>query len=261
MNGLSIKALWAFMISVIHAWKLDSPLSHKDVQMVIYRQIYFTGAQALRLIALFAAIIGVLTVSQSAAQLQRFGGGDAIGPILIAAIVRELGPLVTVLIVTARSVTAVASELSSMNSNGEIDALRVSGVSPLSYLVVPRIIGGAISTLILGMHFVWIALLVGFISSQLIIDIPFAKFSSSITSSLTLVDLLIFFVKTFFLGFIIFLAAAFSGMRTTGASYEIPVATTRAVMWSFMTALAFQIFVSGLYYLYQLQLRGWSGFL
>ncbi|NCN26150.1 ABC transporter permease [bacterium] len=249
------------MRSVYVAWRLDSPLRHKDVQMVIYRQIYFTGAQALRLIALFATIIGVLTVSQSASQLQRFGGSDAIGPLLIAAIVRELGPLVTVLIVTARSVTAVASELASMNSNGEIDSLRACGVSPLSYLVVPRIIAGSVATLILAMHFVWISLLVGFVSSQLIVDIPLAKFILSVTSSLTMMDLFIFFIKTFFLGFVVFLAATFSGMRTTGASYEIPVATTRAVMWSFMTSLAFQIFISAAYYLYQMQMRGWSNFL
>lgn len=246
---------------MIKAWKLDAPLRHKDVQMVIYRQIYFTGAQALHLIALFAGILGVLTVSQSASQLQRFGGGDALGPLLIAAIVRELGPLVTVLIVTARSVTAVASELSSMRANGEIDALRACGVSPLSYLVVPRILGGAISTFILAMHFVWISLVVGYASSQLVVEIPLAKFLESVTSTLSVLDLVIFFLKTGFLGFIVFLAAAFSGMRTTGASYEIPVATTRAVMWSFLTALAFQMLVSALYYVYQLQLRGWDGFL
>lgn len=241
--------------------KQDKPLSRHDVRQVILRQVYFTGLQAFRLIAIGALILGVVTVAQSGAQLRRLGGSDALGPILIAAFIRELGPMLVLVVVVARSVSAVASELSAMKSNGEIDGLRAVGVSPLSYLVVSRVISGAVSTLLLAMHFVWIALAVGFVTAQLFSDMPWDRYFMGITNSLAPVDLLIFFLKTFVLGFFVFLLACFCGLRTSGASFEIPQATTKAVVWSFMLCFGLQILISGVYYFILFQRTGLSGIL
>lgn len=254
-------ALWAFTKAVLKAWAHDRPLHHHDVRQVVFRQVYFTGVQAFRLIVFFAAVIGIVTVAQSGSQLTKFGGSSAIGPILVAAIVRELGPLITVIVVVARSVSAIASELSAMKANGEIDGLRGIGVSPLSYLVVSRTVSGAVSTLLLAMHFVWIAFFVGFITSQVFIDMPWFKFIEHVTTSLTPIDLGIFFLKTFSLGSIVFLLACFCGLRITGASFEIPQATTKAVVWSFMFCFGVQMMISGAYYFYIFQRMGLTSFL
>lgn len=231
------------------------------MRQVILRQVYFTGVQAFRLIALGAAIFGLLTVSQSAAQLTRFGGSSAIGSIVVAAFFRDLGPLVTVVVVVSRSVSAIASELASMKANGEIDGLRAVGVSPLSYLVVPRVISGAIATLFLAMHFVWVALLTGFFTAQIFIEMPLDRYLDNILGALNVSDLVIFFVKTATLGSLAFLLACYCGLRTTGASYEVPQATTKAVVWSFMFCFALQVLISGLYYFFLFQNRGFGGFL
>ena len=254
--GFSLSAFLAFLDSFFVAWHRDKPLSRHDVRQVILRQIFFTGMQAFRLVAMGAFIIGVVTVAQSGAQLKRLGGADAIGSILVAAFVRELGPLITTIVVVARSVSAIASELSAMRSNGEIDALRGIGVSPISYLVVPRVISGAISTLLLAMHFVWIALLVGYFTAQIFINMPLARYLDNIASSLGPTDLLIFFLKTFTLGFAVFMLACFCGLRTTGASFEIPQATTKAVVWSFVFCFIVQITISGIYYFALFQRSG-----
>ena len=259
--AFSLTAFWAFLISMIDSWKRDRPLARHDVRQVVIRQIYFTGWQAFRLVALAAVILGVVTVAQSGSQLKRLGGSDAIGSILVAALLRELGPLITTVVVVARSVSAIASELSSMKSNGEIDSLRGVGVSPMSYLVVPRVLSGAISTMLLAMHFVWISFFVGFVVSQVYINIPVARFIDSVLSALTPVDLLIFFLKTFTLGFFVFLMACFCGLRTTGASFEIPQATTKAVVWSFMFCFVVQLMISGTYYFVMLQRSGLGGLL
>jgi phospholipid/cholesterol/gamma-HCH transport system permease protein len=254
---ISLGALFSFLKSVIYAFSVDRPLRRHDVRRVIVRQVYFTGVEAMRLVSLFAVILGVLAISQSVMQLKKWGGSEAMGPILVGLFLRELGPLITILIVIARSVTAVASELAAMKASGEIDALRCTGVSPLSYLVVPRVVAGAISTFFLAVYFVGISLFVGYLAVQGIADMSFEKYALSFFNAIQEWDIIIFTLKTMGLGWLLFLGACFCGLRTGGANYEIPRATTRAVMWSFMMALGVQVFLSATYYLYQLQNKGW----
>ena len=236
-------------------------MDHLDTRSVILRQIFFTGSQAFRLISLAAVIIGTVTVVQSGAQLRRLGGADALGSILVAAFIREIGPMITIIVVVARSVSAVASELASMKANGEIDALRACGVSPQSYLVVPRVLSGAIASLLLAMHFVWISFAVGFFTAQAFINMPLDRFVDNVLTGITGLDLLIFFGKTAVLGFVAFLMACYCGLRTTGATYEIPQATTKAVVWSFMFVFVMQLSISGIYYFFIFQNSGLMGIL
>lgn len=259
--AFSFEAFFSFIYSVWKALRQDKPLARHDVRQVILRQIFFTGLQAFRLIAIAALLFGVVAVAQSGSQLQRLGGSDVLGNILVATFIRELGPLVVLVVVVARSVSAVASELSAMKSNGEIDGLRAVGVSPLSYLVVSRVLSGAVSTMLLAMHFVWIAMAVGFVTAQMFIDMPWDRYLTGITSALAPVDLLIFFLKTFVLGLCVFLLACFCGLRTTGASFEIPQATTKAVVWSFMFCFGSQLMISAVYYAFMLQRMGLAGIL
>ena len=256
--NFSWSGLWSFFESLCRAWRVDRPLRHVDVQQVILRQIYFTGMQALRLVALAAIALSFFTVMQSGGQLKKLGGADAIGDLLVAAFVRELGPFVTLIVVVARSVSAVASELAAMKANGEIEGLRSAGVSPMSYLVVPRIVGGALSTVLLAMHFVWISFGVGFLVAQMFIDMNFTRYIDNVFAALAPADIFIFVIKTFVLGLLIFFLACYCGLRTSGASYEIPQATTKAVVWSFMTCFVVQGIVSAGYYLVILERSGWT---
>ncbi len=255
----SLQSFWAFLVSVFYSFREDKPLHHHDVRQVILRQIFFTGLQAFRLVGMGALILGTVTVAQSSSQLSRLGGSDALGAILVGAFIRELGPLVTVVVVVARSVSAIASELSAMKANGEIEGLRAAGVSPLSYLVVPRVVSGAISTLLLAIHFVWIAFGVGFFVAQFFVNMPWDRFFENIIMSVSALDLTIFVLKTFTLGTLVFLLACYCGLRTSGTSFEIPQATTKAVVWSFMLSFGSQILISGSYYLWLLQRSGLGG--
>ncbi len=223
------------------------------------RQVRFGGQQGFRLIAMAALILGLATVAQSVTQLQKLGGVDVLAPLLVGVFVRDLGPLVTVLIVVSRSVSAVASELAAMKANGEIDALKGVGVSPLSYLVVPRILGGALSIFFLAIHFLWISLTTGFIFSRVFVNIPIEKFFQDLLMTVSPLDFAIFTMKTFGLGMIVFALACYSGLRTRGTSFEIPQATTGAVVRSFIFAFGFQIVISSFYYLALLSGRNGAG--
>jgi len=207
--GLTLEGLLSFLRAFWTACRKDRPWAHHDVKQVIARQVYFTGAQAFRLIALAALFLGLVTVAQSGAQLRRLGGADALGTLLVAAFVREVGPLVTLIVVVARSVSAVASELSAMKANGEIDGLRATGVSPMSYLVFPRVVGGAIACSLLAMHFAVIALGVGYFVAQSYIDMSFSRYLENVLTSIAPSDFLIFFLKTSFLGLFVFFFACY----------------------------------------------------
>ena len=238
----------SYFWEIIRASKADKIFQRRDIRTVIIRQLKFTGAQSYRLVGIAALFVGVMTVAQGTAQLTRFGGGNALGPILVGAIIRELAPLLTTLIIVSRSVSAVASELSSMKANGEIELLHSVGVSPLSYLVVPRVLGGAFSVFLLSIHFVAVALISGYLFGQFFVKMPLSKFVLDILHTLSMADVGVFVVKSLGAGFGIFLLATFVGLRTSGKSYEVPQATTQAVVYAFLVTFAFQLATSIFYY-------------
>ncbi len=225
----------------------DKPWRRHDVRRVIWRQVYFTGNQAWRLIAISAFLLSSLVLfHQKAATL---GDKTAWAPLFIALFIRELAPLLSLSIVIARSISATASELAAMRAQGEIDALRAAGVSPLSYLVFPRVIGGAFSTFFLSIHFVIVALICSFFFLRSQMDIGAVEYLSTLLSFLSPMDFVLWIFKTFVLSFFAFLLATYCGLSTQGASFEIPQATTRAVMTSLLGGLFAQLGTSLFYYM------------
>lgn len=261
MSALNSWAMVSYFRALARAWSNDRPLKNRDIQKIILRQIYFTGAQAFRLVGLAAVVLGIVTIAQSSAQLQRLGGTQGIGSIVAGLLFREAAPFVTLMVVVSRSVSAMASELATMKSNGEIDALRSSGVSVLSYLVVPRILGGAISTLLLAMHFSWLSGLVGFFVARLFVDLSWSMYLDHLLVSLVPLDVGIFLFKSFGLSSVAFFIATYCGLRTTGAAFEVPQATTKAVVWSLMFCLLAQVLISLIYFLHVVEATGMGGVL
>jgi phospholipid/cholesterol/gamma-HCH transport system permease protein len=249
----------SYFRAVARAWSVDRPLGNRDIQKIVLRQIYFTGSQAFRLVALAALVLGIVTIAQSSAQLQRLGGTEGIGAIVAGLLFREAAPFVTLMVVVSRSVSAMASELATMKANGEVDSLRASGVSVLSYLVIPRVVGGSISTLLLAMHFAWVAIMVGFFSARLFVDLSWSLYFDNLLVSLTLIDVVLFVVKSLGLSAIAFFIATYCGLRTTGAAFEVPQATTKAVVWSLMFCLVAQTLISLMYFMHAVSVRGFGG--
>jgi len=121
------------------------------VRDVLYRQVYFTGVRAIP----FAAFLSLLVATMVAVQApySAAAGGNILGSVLVVVLVRELGPLAAALIVVTRSGTAMAAELATMGVSGETDGLAGMGVEPFEYLVLPRLVGTAISLVALTVLF------------------------------------------------------------------------------------------------------------
>lgn len=224
----------------------------RTVFSVVSQQIYFTGWQALPLISALAVAAGSIVIMQSSFQLNFLGGQGQIGKLLIVIIVREIGPLLTALIVIARSGTAVASELGNMKVNNEIEALRSLGINPLSYIVFPRLMGGLLSVLCLSFYFVVIALMGGFFVTKLIHDMPINFFIVNIANAVEANDVVLFLVKNTFSGVIIFAVSCYQGLKVEHSPNEVPVATTKAVVNSIIYVVGFFVIATAIFYINEL---------
>lgn len=236
----------------IRAAIFDQAQGLRTVFSVVSAQIYFTGWQALPLISVLALASGSVVIMQAQSQLNILGGSEMIGNLLVMIIVREVSPLLTALIVIARSGTAVASELGNMRVNREIEALEVMGINPLSYVVFPRLVGGIISVVCLAFYFILIALLGGFLVTRLVDSTPFSFYADSLAAALTAEDALLFILKNTFSGAIIFTVSCYQGMQVKLSSHEVPQVTTKAVVNSVIYVTCFNLIVTTLFYLNQL---------
>lgn len=234
----------------------DNAHSFRSIFSVVSAQIYFTGFQALPLVSLLAIASGGLVIVQSTSQLSLLGGSNMVGPLLIAVIIRELGPLMTALIVVARSGTAVATELGNMRVNRETEALEILGINPMSYVIFPRLVGGIISVVTLAFYFNVIALMGGFAVTQFFQNIPFSYFIMSLAQAFKMEDFWIFLIKNMFSGAIIFTVSCYQGFKVTTSPHEVPQVTTRAVVDSILYVVGFNILVTLLSYLNKLTYLG-----
>lgn len=240
----------------IRAAIYDQAQGWRTVISVVSAQIYFTGFQALPIVSILALASGGIVILQSTAQLSLVGGSSMIGQLLIAITVRELSPLLTALIVIARSGTAVASEIGTMRVNKEIEALEVMGINPLSFIVFPRIIGGIISVVCLGFYFNIVALLGGYLVTRVIQDMPFHYYVEALANAIAFEDFALFLLKNSFSGAIIFVVSAYQGLLVKGSPHEVPQVTTKAVMNCIIYVVSFNLTVTLLSYLSTLMRLG-----
>jgi len=248
--------VWRMVYLSIRAAVFDQAQGLRTVFGVVSAQIYFTGWQAIPLITVLALATGGICILQSSAQLTLLGGANMLGNILVVIIVREVGPLLTALIVIARSGTAVASEIGNMRVNREIEALEAMGINPLSYIVFPRIIGGIISVLCLAFYFNVIALIGGFVVTSAINDLPFSFYTESLANAFAIEDVGLFLLKNSFSGMIIFTVCCYQGFLVKESSHEVPQVTTKAVVNSIIYVTTFNLTVTTLFYLQQLMKLG-----
>lgn len=221
----------------------------RTLYSVVSAQIYFTGWQAIPLIGFLAIGSGVLVALQSIMQMTYFGGVDYIGNFMVMIVVREIGPLLTALIVIARSGTAVASELGSMQVNKEIDALRSMGINPLSFVIFPRLVGGVISVMCLSFYFVIFATVSGAVVCRALKELPFDMYFTSLSQAASFGDVTVFVLKSMVGGLIIFSVSCYQGMQVENSPHEIPQVTTKAVVKSTVYVLVFNLMLTMYFYM------------
>jgi phospholipid/cholesterol/gamma-HCH transport system permease protein len=207
------------------------------------------GVGSLPIVLLTGAFSGAIIALQMARALNTYGASSQVGTIVSLTLVRELGPVLSALLVAGRNASGIASELGSMKVTEQIDAMRALGTDPVQKLVVPRLIATAIMLPCLTV----LADAVGLFGAYLV-AVPLlgvitgAQYWSSSWRALLLNDLAQGLIKPFIFGMIISLVGCFYGLRTTGGTQGVGRATTQAVVsasiWIFVvTLLIDKIFV------------------
>ena len=208
------------------------------------------GVRALGIIGLMSFLIGIVIAQQGSVQLAQFGAQvytiNLIGRITL----RELGTLMTAIMVAGRSGSSFAAQLGTMKITEEIDAMRTIGVSPVEALVVPRIISAVVMMPLLSFWAMLMALLGGGVFVWLSLEIPPITYIQRLHEVIPITDLWVGLIKAPVFGFIIALAGCFQGMLVEGNSEEVGSRTTTAVVQSIFLVIVldamFAVFFSNI---------------
>ena len=188
------------------------------------------GVRALGIIGLMSFLIGVVIGQQGAVQLAQFGAEVYTINLIGRITVRELGPLMTAIMVAGRSGSAFAAQIGTMKITEEIDAMRTIGVSPVEALVVPRMLASVVMMPLLAFFAMIMSLTGGGIFVWMFLEIPPGTYIRRLQEVIPMTDLYIGLIKAPVFGFIIALAGCFQGMLVQGNSEEVGLRTTTAVV-------------------------------
>lgn len=232
----------------LHALTIARGRMRPVVRAVLYRQILFTGVQAIPFTALIAGLVASIVVVQAS-----LGGGVAeggvVGRLLVVVIVRELGPLVVGTIVAARSCSAIAAELGNMRVGGEVDTLAAMGVDPFEYLVLPRLTGVAVAVMCLTVVFVTVSLGAGAGLSALLVEkTGTGEILRLIGENLQPVDHLVVLAKTLVPGLLMAAISCHEGLSAARSVTAVPPAVTAAVVRSLSAVFVWDSLVTALVY-------------
>lgn len=207
-------------------------LRRAPVRAVLQKQIYFTGIEALGAVGFIAALSGIVVTTEIASLAGQEPGLTA--RVMLWIVVRELGPLLTAILIIARSSSATASELASMSMRGELDSLRTMGISPNAYLIVPRLAGITLSVVVITVYFQFVAVIVGYAFTSLTRDTPFLAPLAGVVSLLSLKEVGVSLAKALVFGLVIATFSCYYGLRARGSVTAVPRAATAAVIRSLL---------------------------
>jgi phospholipid/cholesterol/gamma-HCH transport system permease protein len=228
-----LKELVAFAVITIGVTITKFNVSKRVVHPLIFSQIWNAGVRLLPMIGFIGAAFGFLIIGQTVPVLQQVGAQQYIGTVMVTVIVRELGPLLTALIVLARVGTANVVELGTIRALGEVEALESLGIDPVHYLVMPRVIALSLSVFCLATYLVFIAIFSGYVFA-FVQDVPltFTNYLEQLNLALRWEDFVLFALKTALFGAIIAIVSCYHGLARPLRVEEVSRATARAVVES-----------------------------
>ncbi len=196
----------------------------------VVRQIATMGADGVPIIAALSGLLGMTIAFQTIVQLRPFGASVFVADAIGLSMVRELAPLVAAIILTGRTGAAIAAELGTMRVRSEIDALSAMGISPVRFLVVPRLLAITVAGPALALIAMAIAILGGMGVAAAVLDMPPSSFWARIIERVTMGDFLHGLSKSFVFAWVVGFSGAHFGLRAGGDASSVGAATTRTVV-------------------------------
>ncbi|MFP4510397.1 MAG: MlaE family ABC transporter permease [Spirochaetaceae bacterium] len=213
----------------------------------VSEQIVQIGARGVPIVGLLSFIIGFILALQGAVQLEQFGGTPFIADLMALAMFRELAPLLTAIIVTGRTGSAIASEIGTMKVTNEIDALRAMGIRPYEYVVGPKFIAMTVVVPMLAFLSAVVGVLSGLVVSVFVVGQPARTYIDRSLNILTVSDGLLLLTKALLFGWTIAAIAVYSGTQVEGGAVEVGKATTQAVVATTFAVVIINVIFSLVY--------------
>ena len=239
VHGLGAFALIAFGVTLTK-FNRSSRVMHPLIREEIHR----AGVRLMPMVAFLACALGLVVIGQTVALLSRVGATNYVGVVMVTVVVRELGPLLTALVVLARVGTVIVIELGTARAQGEVEALEALGIDPIHYLVMPRVIGLAVSISALTVYLILITLVSGYVFAFLQ-DLPLrpGDYFSQLAAALRWQDFVLLALKTVAFGMVIAIATCYQGLAHQLRIEDVAQATTSAVV----NSVIFCVLLDGLF--------------
>ena len=209
----------------------------------VIEQLDSIGVGSLTVVVLTGIFTGAVLALQSGLTLDQFGARPVIGRLVSATMVKDLGPVLTALMLAGRVGSGIAAELGSMVVTNQINALRALGTDPVRKLVVPRAIAGVLMAPILTIISDSVGVLGGGLIAAFELQVAWSQYWKSTIDGLYVQDAWMGLIKPFFLGFLIVTIGCHVGLRTHGGTQGVGRATTNAVVAASVAVLAMNFFL------------------
>ncbi|MBK9239346.1 MAG: ABC transporter permease [Acidobacteria bacterium] len=251
MSSIVVNGIKRALLEVQDYFKLLGQIARGLTSRPVYfrdivEQFEDIGLGSLTVVLLTGTFTGMVLALQSGITLDQFGARSMVGRLVSASMVKELGPVLTALMVTGRVGSGIAAELGSMMVTDQISALRALGTDPVRKLVVPRVLAGIIMVPVLTI----VADAVGMVGAWLItttqLKVAGSVFWNSVVMGLYIQDVWMGIIKPFFLGFALVTIACHVGLRTKGGTQGVGRATTNAVVGGSVAVLIVDFLVTKL---------------
>lgn len=230
--GGSVRALGVLVLEALRQALAVATGRRRLPAGAIVQQISRMGVDGLFIVGLLAFLIGMTIAFQGVVQLQRFGAGTFVADLIGLSIVRELGPLMTAIVVTGRTGAAIAAELGTMRVRSEIDVLATMGLSPVRFLVVPRIAAITVVVPALTLLAIFIGMAGGMLVARVALAMSAITFWQRVVYRVEIYDWVHGLGKSFVFAWIIGFSASHLGLRVHGDASSVGAATTRTVVAS-----------------------------
>ncbi len=227
---LTVQGLGAFALITLGVMISKFGAAPRVMRPRIRNETSRAGTRLLPMFVFLSGALGLLVIGQTVSWLTRLGAINYLGTVMVLVVVRELGPLLTALLVLARIGTANVIELGTSRATGEVEALEALGIDPVHYLIVPRVIGMALGTFSLTIYLILGALLSGYLWAFLQ-DVPLRPedYFRQLAGSLSGLDFILLALKTLFFGSTIAIVTCYHGLAQPLRIEEVSKATVAAV--------------------------------
>ena len=231
--------------------RLVGQVAHAAVTPPVYwrdivEQLESIGVGSLTVVLLTGVFTGAVLALQSGFTLDQFGARSVVGRLVSASMVKELGPVLTALMVTGRVGSGIAAELGSMVVTEQINALRALGTDPVRKLALPRVLAGLTMVPVLTVIADGVGVVGGWLVATTQLQVASSVYWNSVVEGLVIQDVWMGLLKPFVLGFVIVSVGCHVGLRASGGTEGVGRATTQAVVAASVAVLAVDFFVTKL---------------